>query len=218
MNKTLYMLPLVSLLTTTWALAASSSYNILNHPIGNAANPMLNEAGTPLTGGTAALGDGSIIQLGYFNTSIDDPSAVWTPIAGLGTSGIINGHDLRVGDFSGGFDVGNGFFSVDVTFSDSDTLEGLPTADTQLAVRFYDTTDASSLNTAKFNTVTNANFKYEAFSDPSSGTDIDLASTSTNIWQDSANPFKTTITAVPEPSSFALLGLGGMALLFRRRK
>jgi hypothetical protein len=27
-----------------------------------------------------------------------------------------------------------------------------------------------------------------------------------------------SVSAVPEPSSFALLGLGGLALLFRRRK
>ena len=40
----------------------------------------------------------------------------------------------------------------------------------------------------------------------------------TTVWEDNANPFRTTLTAVPEPSSAALLGLSMVGLLIRRRK
>lgn len=195
--------------------AASVSFTLLN---GDGSTTVQDATDTALTAGTAAQGDGAILQLGYFSTTITDPSAVWIPIAGLGSAN--SSIDLRVGDFGAGASP-DGFFSNTATFDDgSGTDVGLPSADTQLAIRMYDTTSSGSLSTANFNTVTNTGWKFVALSEtPSTNDPLQLNTTSgTTTWQDDVNAFKTTIIAVPEPSSFALLGLGALALTSRRKK
>jgi len=51
----------------------------------------------------------------------------------------------------------------------------------------------------------------DAFDDGPGGSLGDL------VFQDNLNPFKTTI-AIPEPSTYALIGLGAMGMMALRRR
>jgi len=172
-------------------------------------------SGTPLTSGDPnARGDGAIIQIGYFSTSTVIFTGSWIPIAGNLSSNpsLI----ITVGDFNDPGAIPDGFVGQTSIFDDgAGTDIGLPAADTQLAVRIYNTTSEANLGTAQFNTVTKNTWLFKSLTDPQPTATFTLDSTGTT-WQDATNPLKTTL--VPEPSSFALLGLGGIALLFRRRK
>ena len=80
-----------------------------------------------------------------------------------------------------------------------------PPATQVLGIRFYDSTDASG----KFNTVEAANWNWQTPTDLGQTVLINLDQTSSPlVWQDSANTFRTTITAVPEPSTLALCAVG----------
>ena len=180
--------------------------------------PLEDASGLALTSGDAnARGDGAIIQIGYFSTDTNVFTGSWIPIAGsLSSNPLLI---ITVGDFNDAGAIPDGFVGQTSIFDDgSGTDVGLPPADTQLAVRVFDTTSEANLSTANYNTVTKSSWLFQNLTSPQPTTTFTLDSINT-IWQDGgANAFKTTITAVPEPSSFALLGLGGMALLFRRRK
>tara|TARA_B110000908_G_scaffold125566_1_gene147218 strand:- start:363 stop:1010 length:648 start_codon:yes stop_codon:yes gene_type:complete len=196
--------------------AASSAYFLTN----NEATTIKDAGGSALTSGVGTVqGDGAIIQLGYFSTSTNSFSGTWNAIAGIGS--LNPSLDPRVGDFDTQSDIPDGFFSISVTFDDgAGTDVGLPAADTQLAIRFYDTATEGNLSSANFNTATNNLWTFNALGDPAP-TDriLDITQTTgTTVWEDSGNAFKTSITAVPEPSSFALLGLGALAMTFRRKK
>lgn len=60
---------------------------------------------------------------------------------------------------------------------------------------------------------TTRNFGFETLR-----TDPDAEKGGTNVWDEWTMQVSQTWTPVPEPSSAALLGLGGIALIFRKRK
>lgn len=215
--KSITTLSLVFTGSIAISYAASSSYFLTN----NESTTIKDSAGVALTSGVGTVqGDGAIIQLGYFSTSTNSFSGTWTAIAGVGS--LNPSLNPRVGDFDTQSDIPDGFFSISVTFDDGNGTDvGIPAADTQLAIRFYDTTSEAGLATADYNTVTNDLWTFNALADPApTKRTLDITQASgTTVWQDGgANAFKTTITPVPEPSSAALLGLGMAALLLRRRK
>ena len=146
------------------ANAASSAYFLTN----NESTTVKNASGTALTSGVGTTrGDGAIIQLGYFSTSTNSFNGTWIALAGVGS--LNPSLDPRVGDFDTQTDIPDGFFSISVTFDDSNgTDTGLPAADTQLAIRFYDTTDGGSLSSANYNTVTNNLWTFNALGGPPS--------------------------------------------------
>ena len=168
----------------------------------------------------------SILQIGYFagvDSSID-PST-YTP-AQWGTFTAISGidslnpsRDTRTND-----PFGLGTYTLNEEYNTGTPPDNLPSSyPVRFGVRVFDS--VASTSGANYNTVSSSVNEW-ALTDPtvipapqapnmliSATSDVGLT------WQDGGvNAFKTTITAVPEPSSFALLGLGGMALLFRRRK
>ena len=172
------------------------------------------------------LASTSIIQVGYFN-GIDanlSPSLytqsqwnTFTPISGIDSS---NPTKLtQVEDTAYG--VGTYDISLNYDSNDGDTTPTLPV---RIGFRFYDSTTSTA--SAQYNTASSStsawNLRTFNALDPGSGHgDISIidGSDAGLSWQaGGSDAFKTTISAVPEPSSFALLGLGGMALLFRRRK
>ena len=197
------------LIGATASNASTSAYFLTNNE-----NTTIKAAGgSALTSGVGTVqGDGAIIQLGYFSTSTNSFSGTWNSIAGIGS--LNPSLDPRVGDFDTQSDIEDGFFSISVTFDDVTGIDvGLPAADTQLAIRFYDTTSEGSLSSANYNTVTNNLWTFNALGDPApTKRTLDITQTTgTTVWEDSGNPFETTL--VPEPSSLALLGLGATALL-----
>jgi len=186
-------------------------------------------------GDSATDGDGSVIQIGYFLgvSSLKDTStfttsdwAAFTPFTGLGSPND-TAFDTTIGDnvSNPGSNAPAGMYSLGISYNDAinNGLPGTIPPEIRLGVRVYNSTEGA---TGNFNTVTRNNSAWvltKPHDDFDPGSDPQLVINNTTIstltWQDGgANAFKTSITAVPEPSSFALLGLGGMALLFRRRK
>ncbi len=73
----------------------------------------------------------------------------------------------------------------------------------------YDTGNSDSLAAASFQGVTSATFTFANY-------DNTGVASNTNRWDNIT--IEGDVVAVPEPSSTALLGLGGLALILRRRK
>lgn len=73
----------------------------------------------------------------------------------------------------------------------------------------FDTGNSADLSGPTFQGITSATFTFANFDNTNSGS-------STNRWDNIV--INGEVVAVPEPSSIALLGLGGLALILRRRK
>ena len=73
----------------------------------------------------------------------------------------------------------------------------------------FDTGNSADLSGAAFQGISSATFTFAMFDNTNSGS-------STNRWDNIV--INGAVVAVPEPSSAALLGLGGLALILRRRK
>lgn len=166
----------------------------------------------------------SIVQVGYFNTPLSstDPSSYslddWASFVAISGIDSLNSDKVTNVDNS----LGPGTFSIGLSYDDSSDIvpESYPK---RLGIRIYDSTSTTGPG-IEYNTVS-SNANNWVVSDPSSTNppptdpDVTIFGSETNItWEDNANPFKTTIVVVPEPSSFALLGLGVVALTFRRKK
>lgn len=201
------------------ALHASTIQASLNLSAG--ANTIQDNMGNALTSGVSTVnGDGALIELGYFTGNTSSFTGTWVALTGPSsnnTSLITTVGDVTAQD--GSIMVPDGLFAIAATF-DTDIATAsndLPVAGAQLALRFYDSTTRAA--SSHFNTVTSTAWTFTAPADPAPiPIDINLDSVSDPfVWQDSASPFQTTLV-VPEPSSAALVGLGGLALLLRRRR
>ena len=212
--KTTTILLASSLLLSVCAEAASMAIAVSIADV----QTIQDASGTPLTSGDPdARGDGALIQVGYFSDDTATFSGTWIPIAGLSSTN--SSLNITVGDFDDPGAIPDGYVGKTVVFdSTKGTNVGLPSVDTQLAVRIYDTTSEASLGTANYNTVTHSVWKRKGLATPPPTTTILQLDSGGTVWEDSSAPFQTSIAPVPEPSSFALLGLGAAAMLFRRRK
>ncbi|MGB0992258.1 MAG: PEP-CTERM sorting domain-containing protein [Akkermansiaceae bacterium] len=202
--------------------AASVSFWLLNNAAGN---EILSATGAELSAGNPNTqnGNGDVFQLGYFDngtlTGSSTFNGTWTALAGVGSNNPSLG--LRIGDFDaqdGSTPVPNGFYSATITFDTANGTDvGLPSADTQLAIRYY---DGSNPITANYNTVTHSSWRFVSPASPAPATiQFDLNSDPSGlVWQDSSQPFRTTIAAVPEPSHISCLGISLVAFILRRRK
>jgi hypothetical protein len=198
---------------------------------------MYNFGGTLLNPGTAADGDGAVIQLGYYDggTASSPFTGTWHALTGQGSlnTGGDTGSGLAfnttsIGDIGGGAAPGgSGVFGFSLLFDSAiaGTFNDLPGATTiPLAIRFY---NGTTLGTSTYyNTVSNAAWLWQTPVNPSplppiinlSFDDVGLQWESIALGQSAATAFHTTIVPVPEPDSLyhALPCLA--ALGWRRRR
>jgi hypothetical protein len=175
---------------------------------------------TKLTAGTGSDGDGAILQLGYYTsaTTVNNfGTAGGTDWIALTGSGGVNSaySNLSIGDTGG---AAAGLFNVQPQFTQGSGTTGvsLPSVGQILTVRFYNTTTITG--SSKYNAVSNDSWAWIAGGDPTPSL-LTLSLGAANlVWLDSGNAFKTTLSAVPEPATCSLLGLGVLGMMFRRRK
>jgi len=175
------------------------------------------------------LVDTSIVQVGYFlgvdsNLSPEDFTelnwASFTPLTGDGSPN--PRVDIRTrtqGAFTSVYSLGT------VTLDDAggDTIPPFPI---RFGVRIFDTTDPAGLATADYNTTSSSVDGWKdtgvVTNPPTPNPNLGFAQGGTGanpalFWQDSANPFLTSITVIPEPST-SLSVLLGLSLLTGARR
>ena len=187
---------------------------------------------TLLTAGTAADGDGSVIQLGYFSagTSATPFAGTWTPLTGKGgpNSAFAN---TSIGDTAGNAN-GAGTFAISITFDPAITGKNanLPaTAGIPLGIRVYDNTATASGNYITISGAA-ASWQWKLPADAPNNPVIALSLDDNQLRLENgttagatvpasplANTFATT-QAVPEPSALLLQSFAALsALCFRSR-
>jgi hypothetical protein len=198
--RTLFSIALI-LLTPPNLPAASVivNWSIASDPV----RQLLDNSGDPLSAGTSANGDGTLLQLGYYDmaTMANPFSGAWVSIA-----------TTTMGD--DGVDL-NGKFAVTSILGSGSFLE--PAIGMPLAIRFYD--GASMEVSSYFNavSVTNGAWNFKSPSDPAAVMNLVIDKGSATVFEGgSFSDFKTT-RPIPEPSSLWLFSLGALALLRRHR-
>ena len=175
-----------------WSVTSDPTRNLENH------------IALPLSAGSSATGDGTLVQLGYYGAAIQAAPFLGTWVILATTS---------MGDDS-----------VDISgkFTTTSTLIGgafpAPAAGTPLAIRFF---DGISVETSSFfNVVSNVsggwNFVAPADLTPSINMVIDKASDI--VFQSGEVGAFQTRLVIPEPSSSLLIGVAASTLLLFRRK
>lgn len=161
-----------------------------------------NRTFTPLSAGTAATGDGTLLELGYYSMATTS-----NPFAGswmvLSASSIGDDGIEVAGRFSTSTVLGGGAFP------------GLTTS-TPLSIRFYDGTSVA--NSTYFNAVSNVTgtWNYITPNDPAPILNLAI-SKGFSVFQGDTGAFRTTIP-IPEPSHTLLVVVGSFIVFLRRRK
>jgi hypothetical protein len=223
---------------SAFALATSAVYGqaptLTIDWFNNSTTLFRNAAGTPLSQGTAANNDGTLVQLGYFTMASAGNNFAGTFVA---LTGFGSQPRTTIGDSPDLTGLGNGVVGFSTTFSEGSNLvqvydpafdigfyttqsqqtimAGMPPVGTILAIRFFNSNDTSGA----YNTVSADAWQWQA---PTvAGTNILLNIPSQFAsgmlrWEDASSPFLTTI---PEPSTYALLAAGiGAVVVARRRR
>lgn len=195
------------------ALCVSSSLAASTIQVGISTNSVILKDfnNNPLSAGTSADGDGTVVQLGYYTmaTTLNPFAGNWVPMTGPGTS-----YPTTIGDSGNN---PNGSIKLGVLFTAGSLGFTAPADGTPLSLRFYDSTSIAT--STYFNAVseTTGAFNWVTPSDPKSTANLSFL-TSGVVWQDGpSSSFRTTI-AVPEPSSVALIALLGTGMLAVRRR
>lgn len=198
--KTFYA-TLMFAITTLAANAATVviNWSVTTDPI----RVLLDKTSTPLSPGTSASGDGTLLQLGYYSlATVSNPfRGSWVTLASttMGDDGV-----ELAGKFSTSSILGASPFPA-------------PSAGTPLAVRFFD--GASVETSSYFNAVSNTSgaWNFIAPTDPSPIINI-VIDKDTNIRFEAVGGAFSTQLAVPEPSSFLLASMAlSFSVLVRRR-
>ena len=164
---------------------------------------LTNRTSSPLSAGTSAPGDGTLLELGYYSSaSVSNPfQGSWTVLATSTT-----GDD--------GMNVAGSFSTKSILGPSSDPL--LITT-TPLSIRFY---DGRSVGTSTyFNAVSNTSgaWNYIVPTSPSPVINIVIDKTNDVVFQDGGSGAFRTVLAIPEPSMAILTMIGGLFTLVRRR-
>lgn len=165
---------------------------------------LTNRTSSPLSPGTPAPGDGTLLELGYFSSaSVSNPfQGSWIVLA---TS--------TIGD--DGMEVAGSFSTKSILGPSSDPFL---TTGTPLAVRFYDGTSVA--NSTYFNTVSNTSGAWNYIPPTSPSPEIGIVIDKTNdiVFQDGGSGAFRTVLPIPEPSMAVLATIGGLLVLVRRRR
>lgn len=183
-------------------------------------NFITDNTGTNLSAGVSTVnGDGALMELGYFTGDTSTFTGTWVALTGPSSNNTLV---TTVGDLTaqdGTIPIPDGQFSIQVLFDTNvaGTANDLPAGGQQLALRFYNGTTRGT--STHFNTATSDAWSFVTPANPTPPpVNVNLDSvTNTIIWEDNTRAFATSLV-VPEPSSTALLGLGGLALILRRRR
>ncbi len=160
---------------------------------------------SPLSAGTAADGDGTLLQLGYYSSaSLSNPFAGnWVVIAtsSVGDSGVNEA----------------GWFSTTTTLTEGSFIA--PAVGTPLSIRFYDGFTAGT--STYFNAVSDPTgaWNWVAPTEPASVLNLNITK-GTSVYQDGVlSAYLTTLrTGVPEPSTPLILAVSSVTIAFRRRR
>lgn len=216
---------------TLLALLTTYSYGapLVTLSIDSGGRTLRDLGGTALTAGTAASGDGAVVQIGYYTgatagNNFGLPGAQWNALTGEGS---LFGVSTTIGDtVPSGAGPGK-IFTDDLnvfTGTNGGVNDGLlPAANQVLSIRLYNT---ASLGTATFfNAVSNNSWLWATPANSPSQPLIFLFLDDPGLVAQNLVPVgtagsnvNTTIPIVPEPTSTALLMLGLVSLASRRRR
>lgn len=193
------------------------------------AKSLKNQLGVPLSAGavdvdgfSTANGDGTLVQLGYFDgaTAANNFAGSFVVLAGFGTANT-QFPTFTMGD--GGGLAGSVFGSFKFEPGVAARGSNLPQSTTvPLSLRFYNA--ATIVASTFYNTVSNDTWLWktpgaEAPIGPIANLGLSgtLEFESLTLGQPAGNDFKTTIP-VPEPTSAFLVAVGAAGLMMRRRR
>ena len=185
---------------------------------------------TVLSGGTAAEGNGAVVQLGYFNaaTGAFPFNGNWVPLTGQGGANPAFS-TTSVGD-QAIFGATNGQFAISVTFDTQDSTknQSLPAAGVPLAVRVFNKTTtsastfyqtiSSNLTTWQWQTPADAPANPLILMSLDDGLATLRREDGTPAGAAVVPPFSTNVVNVPEPSALTLAAFGGVGMLLARRR
>lgn len=194
-----------TLIFTITALAANAATVVINWSVTtDPIRVLLDKTSTPLSSGTGASGDGTLLQLGYYSlATVSNPfRGSWVTLAST-TMGD-NGVELA------------GKFSTSSILGASPFPE--PSVGTPLAVRFFD--GASEATSSYFNAVSNTSgaWNFIAPTDPSPIINIVIDKDTSIRFEAVGGAFSTQL-AIPEPSTMILTSVAlATSVLTRRRQ
>jgi len=186
---------------------------------------LLNNNSVALSGGSAADGNGTVLELGYYTGAsvANNFSGTWVALTGASGGNSAYG-TTSIGDLNAN-GAGDGSFALTATFDPAaGAVSGtnLPVATTiPLAIMFYDATTVAG--SSFYNVVSHDTWLWKIPSPaapmpPTINISLDDAGLE---WLGGAgSALKTTIatTVVPEPARVFLLGLGVVGLFWRRHR
>lgn len=163
---------------------------------------LVNRTASPLSAGTTASGDGTLLELGYYSmASISNPfSGDWMVLA-----------SSSIGD--DGVEVAGRFSTT--TILGTSVFPSLTTS-TPLSIRFYDGTTVA--NSSYFNAVSNSNgsWNYVVPTDPAPVLNLAIDKLPTIVFESVGPGAFSTVLPIPEPSHILLVVVGGFIAVSRR--
>lgn len=188
-------------------------YSNLNNPVLGFNNLALTPGPSSTPGNS--VGDGAVIQIGYFTTTTDTFTGTWVPITGAGSANTLL--LTSIGDGGDNAATSAGIFTGSVVFDNAlaATSSNLPPSGAQLAIRFFNGTTVEG--STHYNTVTSTSWNFGTLTTPLGIPEVLDLDSSLLKWEDAANTFKTSLAIIPEPSTALLGAIGALGLLRRRR-